>query len=159
MPQKNFKDNLTLDRVEVCLGNGIIVAPPKDEQTCKASSIDGKAIHANWDANSSAHHDLILPVRYKGNENRKELWAISARNGNRKGEKEMIETTQQHLKSKLEVDKNNEVAGLIQAVNPRSYEAGDRKLKGKLLDMEQNHRYAEVTITEGQAHFILWCFR
>ena len=87
------------------------------------------------------------------------MWAISARNGNRKGQNEMIQKTKQHLKSKLDDDKDNEVAGLIQAVNPRSYKAGDRRLTGKLQEMEVNNRYAEVTITEGQAHFILWCFK
>ena len=147
-----------LRRFEVCLGKGIIVAA--EERTCKDGNLfskdDWKAIHANWGI-SGTHHDLILPVRRKAS-GQQELWGISAKSGNRKPQSKIIKDTKQHLKSKEEEDQKNCVAGLIRAVNPRSYEMGDRRLSGRLKGMEQQKQCAEVTLWEGQAQFILWCF-
>ena len=156
--QRNVQDNAALETIEVCLGKGIIVAA--EERTCKHGNLfsedDWKAIHANWGI-SGAHHDLILPVQWKAS-GQQELWGPSAKSGNSKPKSKIIKDTKQHLKLKEEEDQENCVAGLIQAVNPRSYEMGDRHLSGRLKGMEQQKQCAEVTLWEGQARFILWCF-
>jgi hypothetical protein len=152
LPQTNEKDNCTLEQVEVCLANGV--------KTCSSETFavktpgddfDWKAIHANWDI-KSAHHDMILPVRRNSKE--KELWAVSARNGNRKKEGD-LENTKQHLVSK---ESKEEVAGIIQAVNPRGNKSSKRQMKRKFARMEEQKRYAEVSINEGHVRDVLCCF-
>lgn len=153
LPQMNEKDSSTLAQIEVCLGNGVNTC--SSETLAVKTPVDGfdwTAIHANWNI-QSAHHDLILPVR---NRKSKEtaLWAVSARNGHRKTDGELF-ATKQHLVSK-ELDE--EVAGLIQAVNPRGGTLPNRRMKSTFANMEQEQRYAEMSINEGHVRDVLCCF-
>ncbi|CAB9502829.1 expressed unknown protein [Seminavis robusta] len=150
LPQNNEADNSALENVEVCLGNGV--------QTCSSETLavkppgggfDWKAIHANWNI-QSAHHDMILPVR-KRKSKKRELWVVSARSGHRKIECE-LERTMQHLVSK---EDDREVAGLIQAVNPRGETLPNRRMKRKFSEMQDEERYAEVSINEGHVSYVL----
>ena len=98
LPQKeeNLADTKTLKRVEVCLVNGISANAEKEVFATKATleeqEFDPRAIHANWE-HSSAHHDLVLPVRFKNGESKHHmLCAVSARNGHHKTESELLQT-------------------------------------------------------------------
>lgn len=113
----------TLAQVEVCLGNGILASDKETFASLEKAprDFDWKALHANWNI-QSAHHDMILPARKKSSKEQVK-WAISARNGRHKTERELL-ATKQHLLNKLKNTKKkpNEkseeipVAGLIQAV-------------------------------------------
>lgn len=155
LPQECEEDNTALASVEVCLGMGIKAT---DKETFASTSLvpndfDWKAIHANWNI-KSAHHDLVLPVRIQSTKEHK-LWAVSARNGHRKTQLD-LEKTKQRLVSK---NNNTEVDGLIQAVNPRLLSKGRNFTDGsELSKMKNEQRYAEVSLHEGQAHYVLSCF-
>ncbi|CAB9503496.1 expressed unknown protein [Seminavis robusta] len=100
--EENLAAIKTLKRVEVCLVNGISANAKKEVFATKAildeRGFDSKAIHANWE-HKSAHHDLILPVRFKGDSEDHMLYAVSARNGHHKTEKDLLDT-EQHLVKK-----------------------------------------------------------
>ncbi|KAG7355452.1 hypothetical protein IV203_000138 [Nitzschia inconspicua] len=156
--EENSADIKTLERVEVCLVNGISANAEKEVFASKATleeqEFDPKAIHANWE-HSSAHHDLVLPVRLKkGDSKHHMLYAVSARNGHHKTEAELLQT-KQHLVNKT--GSKEKVEGLIQALNPRWNQSG-RKLKKEIKDLTKNEKYAEVVITEGHVHYVLGCF-
>jgi hypothetical protein len=85
LPQHNRDDMATLEQVEVCLAHGIVADSHNvaSASMVSANGFDTKAIHANW-KHQSAHHDMILPVRYNGVMTN---YAVSARNGYHKTEK------------------------------------------------------------------------
>lgn len=162
LPQKeeNLADIKTLERVEVCLVNGISANAEKEVFATKATleerEFDPRAIHANWE-HSSAHHDLILPVRLKkGHSKHHMLYAVSARNGHHQTEAELLQT-KQHLVNKTGSKEKEKVEGIIQALNPRRNQSG-RKLEKEFKDLTKNKKYAEVVITEGHVHYVLGCF-
>ena len=153
LPQKNEDDMKTVSKVEVCLANGIVANAQKEAFATKTleGGFDPKAIHANWE-HQSAHHDMILPVRYKQGK-RQTNYAVSARNGHHKTEQELLDT-KQHL---VEKGGQTEVAGIIQALNPRCKQSG-RKLVKKFQELTGKEKYAEVIITKGHVHYVLGCF-
>ncbi|KAG7361853.1 hypothetical protein IV203_036954 [Nitzschia inconspicua] len=161
LPQKeeNLADIKTLEGVEVCLVNGISANAEKEVFATKATleeqEFDPKAIHANWE-HSSAHHDLVLPVRFKkGDSKHHMLYAVSARNGHHKTEAELLQS-KQHLVNKTGSKEEEKVEGFIQALNPRRSQSG-RKLEKEFKGLTKNEKYAEVVITEGHVHYVLGC--
>ena len=158
------KDNDVLDKLYVCLGHGIKVFTGKAAIASRnrRNSIDEKAINVNWDVNG-AHHDIILPViAYHPDDDDDEeedaykvqYWAVQARNGTRKTEGLLLGDSQ-HLVSK---DGDEEVHGLIQAVNLRSGDNSKRQFRSILQNFEEQGRYAEASVTEGHIPFVLDCF-
>lgn len=162
LPQKeeNLDDIKTLKRIEVCLVNGISANAEKEvfasNATLEEREFDPRAIHANW-KHSSAHHDLVLPVRFKkGGRKHHMLYAVSARNGHHKTKAELLRT-KQHLVNKTGSKEKEKVEGIIQALNPRRNQSG-RKMEKEFEDLTKDEKYAEVVITEGHVHYVLGCF-
>ena len=151
LPQMNEEDDSMLSQVEVNLCNGINESNSEVfAELAPVKECDYHSIHANWLV-KSAHHDMILPVRC-GSTKARMLWAVSARNGNHKTEGELLKT-RQHLVRKGSSD---EVAGILQAVNPRLDPQGTR-FNGKFLELTGQKRYAQASIYKGHAPFALYC--
>lgn len=155
LPQANTYDMATLNTVEVCLAHGLI-ASKKEEFATKIprQGLNANAIYGNWNAETSAHHDMILPVRYTLTK-KATTFAVSTRNGHHKTESDLIGTKQHFVRA----GGKQWVAGIIQAFNPRHKQTGRTLKKDGVYDkLTRAKKYAEVTMTKGHVHHILSCF-